>query len=506
MSISFRRNAVYVHFGILKKLFSKNNFNFSVLKIFPNRKMNKIACIYAYWEKDSVYKNNLRYFLWKGIEKEIDYYIIVNGTCTLPIPKRENIHVYYRENKGYDFGAYAHGLEVIEKANKVYDYYFFLNTSVRGPFIPPYTEKRWPEIFTRLFTKDVACVGTTINILEENTLHSRMFSDLVKFPPPYTHVQTMFFGLTREAVLYLYSKEFWNCDTVHNSTDAIVQKEIMMSQLLLNANYNIACLIPEYKGLDFRKVKFNLNCTSPDGNPYPINSYFGRNISPYDVIFFKANIKQYENQLQSFTTSSYNSHIPLYIKCHSIESKDISILLPILVKYASYVSHVTQLGICTAGSYALLRGLEDNLDAKLVQCDPVCSKDIEEFRTFARSLSLNVVYYEQSDLECPIEPTELCFIDSWHVYGQLKRELARWAPHTSKYIIMHSTETDGIWGETARRCKDINQQSEETGIPVDEIIKGLKPAIYEFLDGNKEWKLIMHYTECNGLTILEKIG
>jgi hypothetical protein len=113
-------------------------------------------------------------------------------------------------------------------------------------------------------------------------------------------------------------------------------------------------------------------------------------------------------------------------------------------------------------------------------------------------------FVNASDLECPLVETDLLFIDTWHVYGQLKRELARWHPVVRKYIAMHDTEVDGIRGETIRNGWDPVKQSRATGIPVDEITKGLLPAITEFLAEHPEWTMLARYRNNNGLTILVK--
>jgi hypothetical protein len=52
---------------------------------------------------------------------------------------------------------------------------------------------------------------------------------------------------------------------------------------------------------------------------------------------------------------------------------------------------------------------------------------------------------------------------------------------------------------------DILSQSEETGIPFQEICKGLGPAISEFLIDNPQWILHEEFTNNNGLTILKKV-
>lgn len=70
---------------------------------------------------------------------------------------------------------------------------------------------------------------------------------------------------------------------------------------------------------------------------------------------------------------------------------------------------------------------------------------------------------------------------------------------------MHDTTVDEWLGETIRSKWNAQQQSKSTGIPIDEINKGLWPAIEEFLENNKNWKIKERFTNNNGLTILEKL-
>ena len=99
---------------------------------------------------------------------------------------------------------------------------------------------------------------------------------------------------------------------------------------------------------------------------------------------------------------------------------------------------------------------------------------------------------------------DLTFIDTWHVYGQLKRELEKFAVFTNKYIILHDTTVDEIHGETIRCGMDAETQSKETGFPIEEINRGLWPAVTEFLDRNPEWELKERFFNNNGLTILAR--
>ena len=51
----------------------------------------------------------------------------------------------------------------------------------------------------------------------------------------------------------------------------------------------------------------------------------------------------------------------------------------------------------------------------------------------------------------------------------------------------------------------IEEQSKISGYSVQEIEKGLWPAVEEFLKSSSEWILEKRYTNCNGLTILRKV-
>jgi len=191
-------------------------------------------------------------------------------------------------------------------------------------------------------------------------------------------------------------------------------------------------------------------------------------------------------------------------KCEACS--DINQHLPTLKNYASQCTHVTECGVrSVTSSWAFAAGLEGKLNARLVQVDLDTNQNVEIFGTVAREAGINVTFYHESDLTCPIEPTELLFIDTWHVYAQLKRELERWHSSVSKWIIMHDTTVDEWLGETIRDGLNAEAQSIHTGWPIEEINKGLWPAVEEFLNAHREWILEQRFTNNNGLTILRRI-
>lgn len=192
----------------------------------------------------------------------------------------------------------------------------------------------------------------------------------------------------------------------------------------------------------------------------------------------------------------------------SVLSSDINEHLPTLAKYASECESVFETGVrgCVSSwafAYGLLRNKSNH--KKLFMNDiEIC--DIEELINATKDLPIKIDYQFINNLYLELTETyDLTFIDTWHVYGQLKRELAKFAPITNKYIIMHDTTVDEWYGETIRLNLDGRKQSVESGFTLGEIHKGLWPAIEEFLKENPNWVIHERYVNNNGLTILRRI-
>ena len=196
---------------------------------------------------------------------------------------------------------------------------------------------------------------------------------------------------------------------------------------------------------------------------------------------------------------------------YSNRPSDINQHLPTLAKYAADCESVIELGVrgCVS-SWAFCYGLINNgKQTKKLMLNDIKPCDITLLLEAAKSPDVNIDISFQwiNDLEMCTDNLEndLTFIDTWHVYAQLKRELEKFSKITKKYIIMHDTVVDAFQGETIRCGWDATKQSLETGYPIEEINRGLVPAIQEFLEKNKDWILFEHYENNNGLTILKHV-
>lgn len=186
---------------------------------------------------------------------------------------------------------------------------------------------------------------------------------------------------------------------------------------------------------------------------------------------------------------------------------DINEHLPCLKDYASKCESVFETGVrgCVS-SWAFVDGLMKNESSnKRLFLNDIDKCDIDELLDKVKELPIKINYEWKNNLELNLnESFDLTFIDTWHIYGQLKRELAKFSQITNKYIIMHDTTVDEWLGETIRMGCDAKRQSQQSGFPIEEINKGLWPAIAEFLELNPEWVIEKRYTNNNGLTILRK--
>lgn len=245
---------------------------------------HSIHIIYAYYEKNVDYRRNLIYFLVNGYLPTIDYTIVINGQCTIEIPQKDNIHVIFRENTGYDFQGYYQGILSLNERHLLqpFHHYLFINNTVCGPFLPSYTKNYllWYQPFLDLLIEPVKLVGSTINVT------------------PSPHVQSYLFLMNYECLHFLLEQNFFKMYT--EKEDVITFQEILMSHTFLQNGWNISCLIPEYQKIDYRQQEIPLI----KGDIRLAQSVLGRRLSPYEVIFVKTSWKditsrhEYESLIQ----------------------------------------------------------------------------------------------------------------------------------------------------------------------------------------------------------------
>jgi hypothetical protein len=223
------------------------------------------------------------------------------------------------------------------------------------------------------------------------------------------------------------------------------------------------------------------------------------------VVFSPAFQRRYiDDSLASIVIGNPSELFYKYIgKC--LTPSDINEHLQTLYTYASRCTSVVECGVRdVVSSYAFASALRGTPDHTYMMIDPYMSNQISPFLEMCAKEGVNASFLMASDTECDPLETDMLFIDTWHVYAQLKRELAHWHSHVHKYIVMHDTTVDEIHGESIRMRLDTAAQSRESGYPEEEIRMGLGSAIAEFLGTHPEWVVEKKYTHNNGLTVLAR--
>ncbi|WP_156117845.1 hypothetical protein [Paracoccus sp. PAMC 22219] len=259
------------------------------------------AIIYHYFEKDSVYRDNLTFFLSTGIHAEADYYIVISGNCSLSLPEFDNVKYIYTDNINNDFGGYSNFIN--HHFIDCYEFYIFINSSVRGPFTPPYLSRHWSEIFTSKLQANVHLVGASINILPEWSDFKNKYSKMFSSECTGSHVQTTSYALTRKAMKHLIEIGFYKTDKAYEKFEVILAYELRLSNEIAKNGWNFESILPIYNNVNCHnsEVRFK-NKTSKEGDVLWRSAFFGRSLSPLEVVFVKTNRDMIdEADLASFT-------------------------------------------------------------------------------------------------------------------------------------------------------------------------------------------------------------
>lgn len=178
----------------------------------------------------------------KQADDGCDYVIVLQQGTGLtqpdPLPPLPPNARYLRHpNECYDIGTVGWVLEQqLPAAVATYSYFIWLNSSVRGPFLPAYLRGRlhWTEPLLSKLGATVKLVGATINCGRAYDI------------PPTAHVQS-YVSATDAAGLavLLATRRVFRCwGHIH---ETIIESEIGASRAMLAAGYSIDCLMLRYQ-------------------------------------------------------------------------------------------------------------------------------------------------------------------------------------------------------------------------------------------------------------------
>ncbi len=246
--------------------------------------------LFHYFELDEVYRDNLLHFLAFGWRESIDIVVMFAGACSVPLPDLPNIRHVQTENRNNDYGGICQFLARHRDEASAYRHVLFVNSSVRGPFLPPVlADADWTRPFTDRLDRGKTLVGMTINILPPGSFHAVRYGHKFGGREPYSHVQTMAYAMSGETLRSLCELGFFTDRPAMPKNDVIENYEIRMSQLILEAGGRLGCLLPEYDRLDYATLDRDINPTSHYGDVCHPHAYFGRAPHPFETLFAKTN-------------------------------------------------------------------------------------------------------------------------------------------------------------------------------------------------------------------------
>lgn len=128
---------------------------------------------YAYAESNNA-RENLKFFLKRGLHAGADFIFIFNGETNASelVPAHlANVKIVKRDNTCYDMGAFG---EVLSKDRlwMKYKRFITLNASIRGPFLPIWSNECWTDAFLSKVTDKIKVSGLNM----EYTHHLAWFS------------------------------------------------------------------------------------------------------------------------------------------------------------------------------------------------------------------------------------------------------------------------------------------------------------------------------------------
>ena len=289
--------------------------NISHVDRFLSKSSVESVVFYSYYEPSSTQekssnsntesylaKTNLRFFIQNGVlgpnapsPEEVTFVFIINGGyVSESIPDYlSNVHTFKRPNVGLEFCGVAEALEVFLEGFK---YFFMINSSIRGPFLPNYFPATisWTTVAKQTLSDAVKLSGISINCYccaHDQTDCKRSCSE--KDGLKYLHVQS-FFLVTDRTGLEIIRPSLACYD---NKVDAIFNGEILFTNRILGSGFNVASMNKFWYGHDFREANATASlCTAVakvtptyNGDTQFAKSYFGMDHNPYESMFIKTN-------------------------------------------------------------------------------------------------------------------------------------------------------------------------------------------------------------------------
>jgi hypothetical protein len=270
---------------------------------------------------DRLGRDNLQFFLAQGLVPDSAYHfvVVVNGQVPPGWSEKlnkiaeaySNFEWHAHNNTGYDFCVYKDALTSLPLKVSIKDIrnFVLLNKSLRGPFVPSYYERPWPDVFTSRLTDRVKLSGTSINCGDGRSIG--------------LHVQSMLWAFSADILPFMLAR--FRC--LATKTDVIMALEVGLPRELAARGFRFASTmrmldskegVPDASTGAICAWSAGQSGLRRGGDQYYQGAYAGIDLHPLETVFFKANrhvgprlLRQYS----AFALMNHNFTVPARIIC-----------------------------------------------------------------------------------------------------------------------------------------------------------------------------------------------
>ena len=273
-----------------------------------------VLVIYHFYEKDQSYIDNFLHFIQFAYRPELNYLIVIAGITSIELPQAGNITYFYAKNQNFDYGGYAQAINDL-KFETNYAHFIFVNSSVRGPFLPAHSQKIWANNLFELYSENIGIVGTAISLTPSHHAISKMYHEKYGYAEQnkniLAHVQSTCYVLSQPVLCSLINEGFYDVHESLSKDETVRDYEMRLSQNLLGRGLNLKCMLPEYNKPDYRSLSHEINPSAREGDSGFENSYFGRTVHPYEAMFIKTSRNTSSDTYLSQLAYSMSFQFPL---------------------------------------------------------------------------------------------------------------------------------------------------------------------------------------------------
>ncbi|KAJ6262555.1 hypothetical protein Dda_3366 [Drechslerella dactyloides] len=224
--------------------------------------------IYMYHETPNSHRN-AAFFLAHGLHDGADFVFVMNGESSLPaeIPFGAHITIIRRNNTCFDLGAYGEVLASNGLAQR-YQRFILMNSSIRGPFLPTWSDQCWSDAYLNKVNDTNKLVGMTANC--------KPWGRSIR-----PHLQSMILATDRTGISILLNGVISQCFTKHEDA---VQGEMNITTAITTAGYTVSAFMTAFS----QDAGGYMHHCEHDDVLYE-DHYYGMSLHPYETMFQKAN-------------------------------------------------------------------------------------------------------------------------------------------------------------------------------------------------------------------------